>query len=61
MFRKKRLSNGEEVWQPTEHFEAKFEMAAQILVPWIQRALHGGEGDPFAGHPQRCRVEKLFF
>ena len=61
MFRKKRLANGEEVWEPTEHFEAKFATAAQQLVPWIQRALQGGAGDPFAGQPQRCRVEKLFF
>lgn len=42
MFRKKRVANGEEVWQPTEHFEAKFVTAAQKLVPWIQRALRGG-------------------
>jgi hypothetical protein len=61
MFCKRLLGNGEEVWQPTEHFEAKLATAAKILVPWIQRALKGGKGDPFAGHLQRCRVEKLFF
>ena len=63
MFCRKKRSNGEIVWEPTDTFADKFRAVVRHVVPWIRAATGPRHRlrHLFEEHPQACVVQKLYF
>ena len=63
MFRKRKRSNGEMVWEPTPHFLPKFARVVDHLAPWVRHAVAPRHRlrACFEAAPQGCLVHKMYF
>ena len=63
MFRKRKRSNGEMVWEPSEYFIPKFGVIVRHLAPWVRCATAPTHRlrKYFDAAPQGCVVHKLYF
>jgi len=59
-FRKRRVSNGEAVWEPTEHWPAKLPAVAERLRAWLEVGQAGEVPPELRAAPQGVLVHRLF-
>ena len=61
MFRKSLTTNGEQVWKPTEHCEAKMAQVCEQLVPWVRAGIDGPVPMELMNAHQGVFVQKIFY